>query len=285
MIRGFERVDPPPNRQKALTPALLKDTYEFAQLEGGWTRHAADLIIGGYFFAMRACEFCATERPGRTRKLTLGQVVFRDEESKPIAQEDPLLSSKAMFVTVCFVDQKNGSKMEKRSHRRSGHSLLCPVRAWARVTQRVRREVKSDDYDAIPVCAHSPSRDVGEQISSGQILTLLRKACSKNDGANKYGISPNELGTRSIRSGAAMALALTNKNQERKIMMLGRWKSLAFLDYIRPQVLEWAGKTASQMAKTINFLDVGENRRQTGRPPHQTDNEEVEIPGFTHLNV
>jgi hypothetical protein len=38
-----------------------------------------------------------------------------------------------------------------------------------------------------------------------------------------------------------MALALQGGNSDKKIMMLGRWKSTAFLDYIRPQVLEWAG--------------------------------------------
>ena len=57
-----------------------------------------------------------------------------------------------------------------------------------------------------------------------------------------------------------MALSLQKGNSDRKIMMLGRWKSLAFLSYIRPQVLEWAGGMAGDMARTIPFLDVGGRR-------------------------
>ena len=104
LIKGFERDDPPPNRQKAVTPALLKDMHNLAQTMPKWAKHAADLILGGYFFAMRACEFCLTERPGRTRRLTTDNVVFRDKNSRLVKHSDPSLRSKAMFVTVCFVD-------------------------------------------------------------------------------------------------------------------------------------------------------------------------------------
>ena len=41
-----------------------------------------------------------------------------------------------------------------------------------------------------------------------------------------------------------MALAIQEGGQSKRsiiMMMLGRWKSLAFLVYIRPQVLKWAG--------------------------------------------
>jgi hypothetical protein len=57
-----------------------------------------------------------------------------------------------------------------------------------------------------------------------------------------------------------MAPSLQRGNSDRKIMMLGRWKSLAFLSCICPQVLEWAGGMAGDMARTIPFLDVGGRR-------------------------
>ncbi len=123
------------------------------------------------------------------------------------------------------------------------------------------------------------------EVESTQVLHLLRRTSVIYDGENKYGISESEIGTRSIRSGAAMALALQGGNSDKKIMMLGRWKSAAFLDYIRPQVLEWAGDMASEMAKTISFLDVG------GQPPasrsparlssQPNDTPEGEFPIFT----
>jgi hypothetical protein len=67
---------------------------------------------------------------------------------------------------------------------------------------------------------------------------------------------PEELGTRSIRSGAAMALAVQGGQSDSKIMTLGRWKSNAFLKYIRPQTLEWAGSTSVEMANASTFLDL-----------------------------
>ena len=64
MLRGYEKEDPPPKRQKAVTPALLLDLVGYAKGFSEWAEHAADLIVGGYFFAMRVCEFCSTESPG-----------------------------------------------------------------------------------------------------------------------------------------------------------------------------------------------------------------------------
>jgi hypothetical protein len=122
------------------------------------------------------------------------------------------------------------------------------------------------------------------EIASAQILQILRQSCAEHDGANKYGIRPSEIGTRSIRSGAAMALALQGGNSDKKIMMLGRWKSAAFLDYIRPQVLEWAGDMANEMARTIPFLDVG--GQHTARASPQPNNAvEDEFPQFTPFDM
>lgn len=262
LLQGFGAADPPPNRQKAATPALLKDMRELAMTRSKGIQHTTSLIIGGYFFAMRACEFCNTGRLGRTRRLTVENVTFRDESSQVVNHTDPLLGARAMFVTICFVNQKNGTKMEKRSHRRSGVSGLCPVEAWVEVIARLRVDFDTSDHNAwrrTTVCSFSEGGSTFE-VRSENVIELLRNTCRHFDGENKYGIAPEELGTRSIRSGAAMALSLQKGNSDRKIMMLGRWKSLAFLSYIRPQVLEWAGGMAGDMARTIPFLDVGGSR-------------------------
>jgi len=271
-----------------VTPALLKDMHNLAQTMPKWAKHAADLILGGYFFAMRACEFCLTERPGRTRRLTTDNVVFRDKNSRLVKHNDPSLRSKAMFVTVCFVDQKNGTKMEKRSQRRSGIKTLCPVEAWVSVISRIQKEIAPiQSVGSMPVCTYMDGGRMFE-VESTKVLQLLRRTCAIYDGENKYGISESEIGTRSIRSGAAMALALQGGNSDKKIMMLGRWKSVAFLDYIRPQVLEWAGDMSSEMAKTISFLDVGgQSAAPSQQSParlssqHPNDTSEGEFPIFT----
>ena len=41
-----------------------------------------------------------------------------------------------------------------------------------------------------------------------------------------------------------------------KIMILGRWLSDAFLDYIRPQVLEWTNNVSTDMINFDSFWDL-----------------------------
>ena len=68
-------------------------------------------------------------------------------------------------------------------------------------------------------------------------------------------LAVEKLGTRSIRSGAAMALFMKNTDTER-IKILGRWSSDAFLVYIRPQILEWTNLMAAQMAESAENTDT-----------------------------
>jgi hypothetical protein len=53
-----------------------------------------------------------------------------------------------------------------------------------------------------------------------------------------------------------MNLSLSRKYKGDEIMVLGQWKSMAFLAYIRPQALEWTALMARDMAKPRNFLDL-----------------------------
>ena len=93
-------------------------------------------------------------------------------------------------------------------------------------------------------------------ISSTYTLFILRRTCAMFGGQPTFGFSPSEIGNRSIRSGAAMALFLKNHSTA-KIMILGRWSSDAFLVYIRPQVLEWTNNMSTDMVSFDSFLDVG----------------------------
>ena len=53
-----------------------------------------------------------------------------------------------------------------------------------------------------------------------------------------------------------MPLFLMNHSSDR-IMLLGHWLSKAFLDYIRPQVLEWTNNMSMDMTQEDSFMDVG----------------------------
>lgn len=52
-----------------------------------------------------------------------------------------------------------------------------------------------------------------------------------------------------------MALFLMNHSPTR-IMLLGRWQSAVFLDYIRPKVIEWTNNMSSDMIKLDSFHDL-----------------------------
>ena len=84
----------------------------------------------------------------------------------------------------------------------------------------------------------------------------MRRVCrTRGTGRDHFGFEPAEIGNKSIRSGAANALAL-NDHSPYKIMILGRWASDAFLYYIRPQVLEWANNMSADMVNFNEFMDV-----------------------------
>ena len=223
--------------------------------------HAADLIIGAFFFAMRACEYSVTPLPGRTVRVTLGHIAFRDSNHRLLSHHDPCLPILAHSVTITFADQKNRHKSDSRTQHRSGDSQLCPIRRWAAVVQRIVATVPNYG-PTTPACAYSTPSGT-RFLTIDHIRSLLRRICLLFGGRTAFGFDPHEIGTRSIRSGAAMSLFLNNHSPSR-IMLLGRWSSDAFLVYLRPQVLEWTHSMSSDMVRFDQFWDAG----RTDTPGH-----------------
>jgi len=192
LLKGFERQDPPTKKQKALTPPLLLEIFESARHSPRrWDRQVADLIIGGYSFAMRACEFCKTEKPGQTKTLRVRDIEFRESDYRLIKWDDgKRLRDRAHFVSITFTDQKNGAKMEKRSHSRSGKEVLCPVRAWVSVISRIRREFgASDSTTYLTVCTtREGPLSAPTEIKAKHIIKTIREACGSG-GAKRHGIN------------------------------------------------------------------------------------------------
>jgi hypothetical protein len=58
LLKAFTNADPPPNRQKAITPKLLRKLFALltrhirSQRPSAYA-HTADLVLGAFFFAMR----------------------------------------------------------------------------------------------------------------------------------------------------------------------------------------------------------------------------------------
>jgi hypothetical protein len=187
-----------------------------------------ELAILGFFFAMRSCENTTPPKPGRTKLIRIGGLVFRDALKRVIPHSHPGLVT-AEYVTPMFEDQKNGDKNDKRTQRRTLHVDLCPVKRSASLVGRIiclvpgyndETTLNTVNIDGVPV-----------RLTQEFLRDQLRATCTAGGGKAVFGFDSTEIGTRSIRSGAAMSLFLMNHSSD-KIMILGRWKSKAFMEYI-----------------------------------------------------
>ena len=98
------------------------------------------------------------------------------------------------------------------------------------------------------------------------LLQNLRRACALLGDRTTFGFSSQDIGTRSLRSGAAMALFLAG-HPPANIMLLGRWRSTAFLQYIRPQILEWTSSLSPTMLHTDDYRDADSTPTQIHPAP------------------
>ena len=258
-FRAFDNEDPPAHQQKAISPKFLRilGLIGSHRIQNSATDQAVDLLIGGYFFACRICEIVKTPISGRTKKCRLRNFCFRTKGKTVIPLGQRILE--AFYITITFEDQKNGEKLEKRTQRRTVDPSLCPVLRFGRAILRILKFVPNANLDTF-VCATASPEVRTTVITSEFTLKTIRSGCEIGGGERGLGFRPADIGNRSIRSGAAMALFLTNKHPTR-IMLLGRWKSLAFLKYIRAQTLEWTLNMSDSMIDFDHFEDLTAGRR------------------------
>ena len=257
LLTAYSNVDPAPNRQKAITPKLLRAMHKLSGARTTVLRDTpfavvTELATFAFFFAMRSCEFTTTAKPGRTKLADLDCIIFRDRSNRIIPHSSPLLES-SFRVTVTFSRQKSKLRNEKRTHKQSGDPVLCPVRTSAYLIKRILATVPG-------ACGTTTINTMfldGEafRLKASYLLDQIRSSCTLGGGTETFGFDASEIGTKSLRSGAAMALFLMNYSTAR-IMILGRWSSDAFLVYIRPQVLEWTNNMSNDMIHNNSFFDA-----------------------------
>jgi hypothetical protein len=280
LLTAYSNVDPPPKRQKAITPKLLRAMHNMSGARTTSLRDTpfaviTELATFAFFFAMRSCEFTTTEKPGRTKLATLDCIVFRNKQNQIISHRSPLLEY-AYRVTVKFTLQKSKLKGEKRTHKASGNPVLCPVRSAASLIRRI--------YATVPgACGTTTINTMflsGEtfRLKAAYLLNQIRSTCTLGGGTEVFGFEANEIGTKSLRSGAAMALFLMDYSEDR-IMILGRWSSNAFMVYIRPQVLEWTNNMSNDMIHHDSFFDATDAPRANQDADPRTGNRIFPING------
>jgi hypothetical protein len=113
--------------------------------------------------------------------------------------------------------------------------LLCPVRAAATIVKRIRNYLGSTQNYPISTVLNG---GIIEHATSAQMINILQDTVSAI-GEVKLGTNKEDVGTRSIRLGAAMAMYL-GECPVFIIMLIGCWSSNAFLHYICKQVMEFS---------------------------------------------
>ena len=183
---------------------------------------------------------------------------------REIDHNDKRLNKKAMFVSWCFEDQKNGMVYKSRSHSRSGDPLLCQVIRLVRAVQRVRKFVKNANDDTLLCAINCKHLNGSKFITQEFTLNFLKDTCELFGGKKVFGFTKEMIGNKSIRSGAAMSLFVNNYSPH-QIMLLGRWKSLSFLDYLRPQCNELTKGFAKDMVSFDSLVELypqSKNRKE-----------------------
>jgi ankyrin repeat protein len=124
------------------------------------------------------------------------------------------------------------------------------------------KEMKNNSCPLHYACAFRASENVINALQDALVAI----------GEHILGITKEEVGTHSMRSGAAMKMYL-GECAVLTIMLIGCWLSNAFLCYIRKQVMEFSQNVAKKMLTCQNFCHIPDiHRRIPQDDPRQQNN-------------
>ena len=256
--RAYKNFDPKESHEKAIPSCIL---IRIAQNQTSETTRAiSQLIIGAFFFACRSCEYLRVTNPAgmRTKQLTLSNIAFFKNGTRLHHIADAQQLHSADSVSITFETQKNDRKFDTVTQWRTSHNFLCPVKQWASIVTRIYSYNGTNTNTPVSTVLRHNRLD---NISPREVILSLQDAVVAH-GEDDLRIYRHEIGTHSIRSGAAMAMYLGGVPVF-AIMMIGRWSSDAFMRYIRKQIEEFTFDVSSRMLTMQHFRHV---------PNHSTRN-------------
>jgi hypothetical protein len=207
------------------------------------------LMLLGFFFAMRSCENVKVPGERRTHPIRKRNMVFR-KGGRILPHSSPRLRL-ADSIAITFEYQKRDERNDTVTQWRTGNSTYCPVVVSAAVVRRLEA-MGASESDFIYKFKGNDGRT--HDFDSATALRLLRGFISSVN-FKGLGLDPKRIGLHSLRLAAAMAMYL-NGVPVYTIMSLGRWSRDAFLRYIRKQVESFGSGVSSKMIVTSRFLHV-----------------------------
>lgn len=250
-IKGYKYNDKAPSHQKCLPLGVFKTLYSNTESEASTA--VGQLTTGALFFGMRFCEYSSVHGSRKTTLLTLRDIRFFHNR-KEVPKSGDMRNSPIDSVTITFRRQKNGDKEADITMHRS-NDKLCPVRVWRRLVERILRYPKTNLNTTVNTVMHKGKL---KKIKSSDILKHIR-ATVNTIGKDTLGFEAKEVGCHSIRSSFAMLLYLNGVRSD-KIMLQGRWRSQAFLTYIRRQVAEFSSGLSSRITDNKEFFTIPDHR-------------------------
>ena len=258
ILAGFKALDSNDSRQKAIPISVIRQAHKlYSNSKDPHAVAISQLIVGAFFFAMRSCEYSKTTSPTeskRTKIVSIGDIRFF-RKSKLVHHNDHTLID-ADIVSITFRSQKNGEKNQTISIHKTNDLELCPVKIWASIVTRIRSYKIASDSS--PVNCYLSHQGQIIQITSNQIRTKLRAAAA-SIGEDTLGFRIEDIGCHSLRSGSAMSMYLA-KVPTTTIQLIGRWKSDAFIRYIREQVDCFTENVSAKMITIQNFYTIPDTK-------------------------
>jgi hypothetical protein len=223
-LSAYKKEDPPPTRVQPIPFPIIAHTAHLA-----YTAHTlhgaaiANMLLLGFFFLLRPGEYAHTNNPDAAPfRLTDSHLLINDRRlNNTTCTEDKLLA--VNYIALEFTTQKNGVWGELVRLGRSGHPTWCPVKA---LINRIRHLRVHGAPATTPLYSYYDTnwRTIDTRHLTAQLRTTVTVL------GPTYGIHPNDISIRSLRSSGTMAL-LCAKVDTDMIQLLGRWRSDEMLRY------------------------------------------------------
>jgi hypothetical protein len=248
-LRSYSKDDPKELQQKPLPVCVLHLILASKSTE--MRTAMGHLMAAAHFWAMRSCKYLKVPKleQRQTKQLCLRNIAFI-KNGKILDHSSTNLNS-ADCIAITFEWQKNKRKADPVTQWKTNDVSLCPVKIWTSIVTLIRSYKGTNPNSPVSLAKHG-NKIIS--ITSEMIVNLIRDGVVAI-GETKLGINWSEIGSKSIRSGAAMAMYLAG-TPVFLIMLVRHWSSSAFLKYIRKQVQEFLHGISSQMIEIQSFKHV-----------------------------
>ena len=104
------------------------------------------------------------------------------------------------------------------------------------------------------ICSFVNKNGKRQLIEKDEVINTLQSGV-KLVGEKRLGLVASDIQSHSVRTSFVLRMAIL-KQPDYIIMLLGRWKSDKFMDYVRHQVLQFTKGVADKMTKINDFASI-----------------------------